>query len=50
MARYQVFRNQDGEGYLLDVQNEFLEDLEQRLLKWNHLDLCFGAPDVVAQR
>jgi toxin CcdB len=32
MARYQVFRNKDAEGYLLDVQNDLLDDLNVRVL------------------
>jgi toxin CcdB len=32
MARYQVFRNRDADGYLLDVQNDLLDDLNVRVL------------------
>jgi toxin CcdB len=32
MARYQVFRNRGGDGYLLDVQNDLLEDLNLRVM------------------
>jgi toxin CcdB len=32
MARYQVFRIRDGDGYLLDVQNDLLDDLNIRAM------------------
>jgi toxin CcdB len=32
MARYQVFRDRDGDGYLLDVQNDLLNDLNIRVV------------------
>jgi toxin CcdB len=32
MARYQVFRGRDTEGYLLEVQNDLLDDLNVRVL------------------
>jgi toxin CcdB len=32
MARYQVFRNRGGDGYLLDVQNDLLDDLNIRIM------------------
>jgi toxin CcdB len=32
MAQYQVFRVRDGTGYLLDVQNDFLDDLNIRAM------------------
>jgi len=32
MAKYDVFANPDGEGYLLDVQANLLEDLTTRIV------------------
>jgi toxin CcdB len=32
MARYQVFRIRGGDGFLLDVQNDLLEDLNIRAM------------------
>jgi toxin CcdB len=32
MAKYDVFANPDGEGYLLDVQADLLEDLTTRIV------------------
>jgi toxin CcdB len=32
MARFEVFRNRDGGGYLLDVQNDILDQLNVRVV------------------
>jgi toxin CcdB len=32
MARFDVFRNRDGGGYLLDVQNDILDHLNVRVV------------------
>lgn len=32
MARYDVFKNPDGVGWLLDVQTDLLEDLNTRIV------------------
>jgi toxin CcdB len=32
MARFDVFREREGSGYLLDVQNDFLEHLNVRVV------------------
>lgn len=32
MARFEVFRNRDGSGYLLDVQNDVLDHLNVRVV------------------
>ncbi len=42
MARYEVFKNRSGAGYLLDVQNDLLDDLNIRVVV--PLMLPEGAP------